>query len=1449
MARDCRPQWAGMTAARFLFGSIALLAAAAAPRAALAELSGLASITTGSYHACALTAAGGVKCWGQGNRGQLGDGAAFENAFRWSRWLPVDVQGLASGVVAVSAGSGHTCALTAAGTVKCWGDNAYGQLGTGDRIASPLPVEVPGLVGATALSAGGSHTCAIVAGGILKCWGDNFYGQLGIGSNTASLAPATVSALGNSVAEVSVGSLHTCARTTAGAARCWGFNDYGQLGDGTKVHRNVPADVTGLASGVAAIVAGNSTSCAVTTGGAAKCWGFNRFNELGDGSDPADTSTWNRTTPVDVVGLSSGVAQVVAGTRHGCARLSGGGVKCWGANEFYGEIGDGTWGWDQDRATPVDVVGLSGATALSAGLGFNCALVAGGQARCWGSNLEGQLGSGFDRGIVPRPSVGVPDFQLAVGTSHNLLVTPSGEVWAWGDNTAGKLGNGTTTGSTIPVRALGLTGVVGVSAGMSHSLAVKRDGTVWAWGLHADAQLGIAPADAASCTIPGDATYSCALVPTQVPGLDGIVAVSAGWRHSLALKADGTVWRWGNDNLGGIGPASNIAGPEQVPGIGFAVRISAGYMHSVAVESNRDVFAWGRAERGELGPSTTTSTGTPVRITGASGDDAVAGGGFTIVRQGTHATAWGSNAYGALGDATVPTTDGFFSPRFRAVPAMVPGMTDVAAITAGFGFAGARKLDGGVWTWGLNNRGQLGNGGAAPDTCGLAPSQPCVRTPVNAAAHDGALRLSAGAAHLLAIRPDGTIVAAGDNLVGQHGNRGGNYGADPFTQVVYDPDFTLTPGGTFGTPSGVGSGSTTGTLKAGEIGGGIAFGDQAVGVATASLEVVLTNLSSSDPIAITAVDPAPAGEFTLTANGCAGTIAGGASCSVFLAFTPAAPGARSGSLTIASDATNSGSIVVALSGTGIDPRVASTTSLAASAPSSFTGTAVTFTATVNAGGATPTGTVAFTDGGAAIAGCEAVALAASTAACTTGALAPGGHAIVAAYPGDGAVKPSASAPLAHTVYAPFTLSVAKAGTGAGSVASAPAGIDCGATCGAAFAEGTVVALSATPAAGSVFAGWSGEGCAGTGSCVVTMSAARSVTATFDAVVAPASLSATPPSLDFGGQSMNTTSPALSVTLTNTGASPLSVSSLTASTWFAVTHDCATLAAGASCTASVTFMPAAQGALNGTLTVQASTGTLLVPLAGTGERSLVTHYYRAILRRAPDAGGASYWAAEAARVQALGLNPNEAWFALAGTFFTSAEYLAFGRDDTGFVTDLYNTFFNRAPDGPGLAYWTGQLAGGLPREVALVAFMFSTEFVNFTQAIFGSPGVRAEVDTVTDFYRGLLSRLPDDGGFAFWLARFRAAQCLGSAAVTAEVESISSLFAGSVEYANRARTNAQYVGDLYNAFLRRGGDLTGVHFWINEISTGARTRENVRQAFVASPEFQARVAAVVSAGCL
>ena len=348
------------------------------------------------------------------------------------------------------------------------------------------------------------------------------------------------------------------------------------------------------------------------------------------------------------------------------------------------------------------------------------------------------------------------------------------------------------------------------------------------------------------------------------------------------------------------------------------------------------------------------------------------------------------------------------------------------------------------------------------------------------------------------------------------------------------------------------------------------------------------------------------------------------------------------------------------------------------------------------------------------------------------------------------------------------------------------------------------------------------------------------------------LAANPTTLDFGGQSMSTTSPPLTVTFTNTSGAPITVASVTATTGYSVTaNTCGTVNAGATCTASVTFTPpigGATGPANGTLTAAYSGGPTGVSLTGTAERSLVTHYYRSILRRAPDAGGKAFWESEANRVANLGANVNEVWYAMAQTFYFSAEYTSFNRTNTGFVTDLYVTFYNRQPDSGGLNYWVGNLSSGMPREVVLAEFMFSTEFGNFAQAIFGNPSVRAELNMVSDFYRGILSRLPDDSGFNFWIQRFRIAQCQGQAAVLSEVEAISSAFALSAEYAARARSNPQYVGDLYNAFLRRGGDLAGVQYWINQIAAGARTREQVRVEFKNSAEFQVRTNAVVNAGC-
>jgi len=355
----------------------------------------------------------------------------------------------------------------------------------------------------------------------------------------------------------------------------------------------------------------------------------------------------------------------------------------------------------------------------------------------------------------------------------------------------------------------------------------------------------------------------------------------------------------------------------------------------------------------------------------------------------------------------------------------------------------------------------------------------------------------------------------------------------------------------------------------------------------------------------------------------------------------------------------------------------------------------------------------------------------------------------------------------------------------------------------------------------------------------------------------ASLGLSATSVDFGGESMNTTSPVQTVIATNTGGASLTISGVAVASPFSQSNNCSTLASAATCTISITFAPAvAAGALNstvpaaGTLSVSSTApgSPKSIPITGTAEKSLVTHYYRSILSRAPDQAGHDFWQGEAARVAGLGANVNETWFALAMSFYRSPEYAAFGRNNAGYVADLYNTFFNRAPDAAGSTYWLGQMSQGMPRESVLLAFLFSQEFANFTQAIFGNTAVRPEMDMTMDMYRGILQRLPDSAGFTFFLGQFRQAQCSGAGAVRSEANTVSQQFFSSPEYANLNRSNAQYMSDIYNAIMRRGPDVAGINFWVQQLNGGAQTRDQVRQQFVQSTEFNNRVTNVINAGC-
>ena len=248
------------------------------------------SVSLFDSHACAVTIDGGLKCWGANGNGQLG----WESEGQLSYNIPTDVPGLDSGVFAVAGGDYHTCALVR-GVVKCWGNDSFDQLGNGSGTSQSSPGDVIGINDTViAISSGDIHSCALTAVGRVKCWGTNSLGQIGDGTTTNRDSPVDVFGLSGGVIYITSGSSHTCAMFAVGEVQCWGSNAFGELGNSTTTNSLVPVSVEELEGNVIAMAAGSQMVIAILADGSIICWGYNYYGQLGDGT------TTNRSTPVVV---------------------------------------------------------------------------------------------------------------------------------------------------------------------------------------------------------------------------------------------------------------------------------------------------------------------------------------------------------------------------------------------------------------------------------------------------------------------------------------------------------------------------------------------------------------------------------------------------------------------------------------------------------------------------------------------------------------------------------------------------------------------------------------------------------------------------------------------------------------------------------------------------------------------------------------------------------------------------------------------------------------------------------------------------------------------------------------------------------------------------------------------------------------------------------------------
>jgi alpha-tubulin suppressor-like RCC1 family protein len=344
----------------------------------------------------------------------------------------------------------------------------------------------------------------------------------------------------------------------------------------------------------------------------------------------------------------------------------------------------------------------------------------------------------------PQPLGPLPELvSVAAGDSHVLALATDGTVWAWGQNSFGATGELRASECfaccpgpapvSLPPETTWSNRVTQLAAGGHHSLLLRDDGTVWAWGANQRGQLGVAEVETCVAVVPCRHTPAPVVGPSGEEALTGIIAISAGSDHSLALRRDGKVWAWGGNYGGQLGVVSEercpdlvdmqcsrrhllVSGPDGQGQLEEIIGISAGAYYSLAVRRDGTVWAWGTNGTGKLGDGTFTDRPYPVRVSGLSEVSVVeAGFGHSLaIRTDGTVLSWGDGAFGELGSATDEQCSYGTTCSTRPLPVQLPGeeglLTGVTAVATGSFYSMALRADGTLWSWGANRLGTLGDG-------------------------------------------------------------------------------------------------------------------------------------------------------------------------------------------------------------------------------------------------------------------------------------------------------------------------------------------------------------------------------------------------------------------------------------------------------------------------------------------------------------------------------------------------------------------------------------------------------------------------------------------------------------------------------------------------------------------------------------------------------------------
>lgn len=690
-----------------------------------------AQVTTDASNACVLKD-GGVWCWGQNNRGQLGDGTYD------TRHIPQLVPGLEQNVTALVSAFDAVCAIQS-GALYCWGASSRFR---GSVASNVSQVNTPTLI--TGMESGVTHValsqfmCAIKDGGA-HCWGQNNQGQLGDGTTDNSNAPVAVLSLDSGVTDIAVAQDHACA-IQHGALYCWGNNFSDQLGFTTAQSQvTSPEASPSLDEGIAHISISDTHSCAVKRQ-ALYCWGENDDNQILSDDDPQHQSRLRQ--PLLIPGMDADIWDVNVQQQATCV-IKNGEKWCWGDNSFLMLGEDPT----SPRMNPLrmeslvglDVQALSYSVSFSNNQGLGCA-VQGQAISCWGKNDFGQVGQAYkdykettpqlvpglaltsptqiagqyvlDAGAVYHwgfdvdPSIAVTGLETSVtaldyGGAHACAIK-AGALYCWGDNSTGQLGLGANAMSDYDTPQLvpGMdSGVTAISNGGTHTCAIKT-GELWCWG-----------GQSALFSL-GTATGADPLTPSPVTNMSsGVTEVAAGDRHTCATRLD-TTYCWGSNREGQLGFRDNFTGGLSTPSdmvVGMETNMGKLYAsvlspysddgRSCAIKDNQ-LWCWGGQILGSFGINTMTRNYyLPVMIPLAMGpiqDLEVTENNTYLVHNGALQVA-GNNLGGSFGDGTTTS-----SPVFITVPGFDTGVTHVDNLCL--------IQSGQVYCWGDNANGRIGVG-------------------------------------------------------------------------------------------------------------------------------------------------------------------------------------------------------------------------------------------------------------------------------------------------------------------------------------------------------------------------------------------------------------------------------------------------------------------------------------------------------------------------------------------------------------------------------------------------------------------------------------------------------------------------------------------------------------------------------------------------------------------